>query len=110
MLFYSKPSSWPASFSTNATPVQLTSAKLASNLTTFGGGLVTNAGALSAEVQPLSNLDYAITPISTSFLVNEGTAQTVLAVRASYNVPTLIPGFNNQLVVYSSALVRRQNQ
>ncbi len=99
-----------ASFSTNATPVLLTSATLQQNMLSLGGGLVTNASALSAEVQPLSNLDSAVTPVSTSLLVNEGSAQTVLAVRATYTVPVLIPGFSNQLSVSSSALVRRQNQ
>ncbi len=95
-------------FSTGTTPTLPTASQMKASVTTYAGTLINNQTVLAVEVQPLQNLDTASVAISDG-LASYGSAHTVLAIRASYTVPQVLP-IGPTPIIYSSALVRRQNQ
>ncbi len=98
-----------ARFATGAAPSLPAAGTLKTNLAAYAGGLIDGGSNLKVEVQPLQNLSSASVSI-TDGLANYGATKTVLAIRASYVSTSFVPGINSTVTVYSSALVRRQNQ
>jgi Flp pilus assembly protein TadG len=96
-------------FATGTTPVLPSGSALKAGVAAASNGFLTNGSQLKVEVQPLANLDSGAVAISDQ-LASFGSAETVLALRASYQSTWFLPGMNSTVVVHSSALVRRQNQ
>jgi Flp pilus assembly protein TadG len=96
-------------FATGTAPVLPSGSALKAAVAAGSNGYLTNGSLLKVEVQPLANLDSGAVAISDQ-LASFGSAKTVLALRASYQSTWFVPGMNSSVVVYSSALVRRQNQ
>ena len=96
-------------FATGTAPVLPSGSALKASVAAGSNGYLTNGSLLRVEVQPIANLDSGAVAI-TDQLASFGTAGTVLALRASYQSTWFLPGMNSTMVVYSSALVRRQSQ
>jgi Flp pilus assembly pilin Flp len=96
-------------FATGTPPVLPSGSALKASVAAGSNGYLTNGSLLKVEVQPLANLDSGTVAI-TDQLASFGSPETVLALRASYQSTWFVPGMNSTVVVYSSALVRRQSQ
>ncbi len=83
------------------------STQLKNNVATNAGALVQNNATLAVEIQPLTNLSSAATPIVDG-TYNIGGSTSVLALRAQAQVTALAPMFTSLLYVRASAILRRQ--
>jgi Flp pilus assembly protein TadG len=99
-------------FYTGTSPTLLTAAQLKTSVTANSGGLLSNNSTAGVEIQPLINLDGALTPIVDG-TVNYGSPGSdsqpgsVLVLRAQAQVMNFVPGLSALAMVKSAAIIRR---